>query len=448
MKTLDMTEGKPFVLMIKFSVPMLFANVLQLLYTLADSAVIGRILGVNAFAAVGSTASPYWLAFGAILGITQGFGVVFAQNFGAKDTPGMRRAFSTAVLLSAIISIAWACGGIILCKPALAFLNTPPELMSDAVLYLSVLYGGVPVTFAYNLIGAMLRALGDSRTPLEATVLGTILNIALDFALVIPYGIAGVAAATLLAQLAACAYCARQLRNIKEARLARKNLSAAAAKTLLRLGLPLGLRNNVIEIGSLVVQACINKYGADFVAGVTAAIRMYSLLMVAGSAMDASVATFVAQNFGAGRIDRVKRGVMTGVKLMLVSSAAISAFVLVFGRAVLSFFIAGEPGRIAAVLDIGQRQLNTLALGLPVLYLLQLFRSSLEGLGNSFIPMLSGFVECIARIILVTLLTPVMGVWSVYMADPSGWFPASALLITAYLIEYRKILKSHAVKFQ
>jgi len=275
-----------------------------MLYTLADSAIIGRMLGVNAFAAVGATVSLYWFVFGPILGITQGFGVIFAQQFGAKDSRGLSRAFTTAALLSAVISVAMTIGGLILCRPALLMLKTPPELMDGAVLYLSFLLGGMPIIFAYNLLGTMLRALGDSRTPLAATVVGTVLNIALDFALVIPFGIGGVAAATLLAQLAAAIYCAYHLRRVKEARPARRNLSAASAKSLLRIGLPLGLRNTVIEIGCLTVQVYVNSYGAIFVAGFSAAVRMYSLLMIAGGAMEASCATFVAQNFGARRLDR------------------------------------------------------------------------------------------------------------------------------------------------
>ena len=195
-----MTEGKPFVLMMKFSVPMLLANVLQLFYNLVDAAVIGRVLGPGAFAAVGATASPYWFLFGPILGFSHGFETIFAQRFGAKDSEGLARAFSTAVVLTAAISAAMAAAGVIACKPALRGLNTPPELMDGAVLYLGIMFGGLSITFACNLSAAMLRALGDSKTPLKAMILGTIVNIALDIALVFPFGIAGVAAATLIAQ--------------------------------------------------------------------------------------------------------------------------------------------------------------------------------------------------------------------------------------------------------
>ena len=441
MKTLDMTEGKPFVLMAKFSVPMLFANVLQLVYTLADAAIIGRMLGVSAFASVGATGNLYWLVFSMVLGVTHGFGAVFGQRFGAKDSGELGRSFSTAALLTVILGVATAFAGVILCAPSLTLLNTPPELMGGAVLYLSLMLGGMPITFAYNLLGSMLRSLGDSRTPLEAVILGTILNITLDFALVIPFGIGGVAVATLLAQVITCAYCVDRLRGFEEARPKRQNLSAESAKPLLLLGLPSGLRNVVIGVGGLIVQNYVNGYGANFVAGIAAAIRMHHLLFIAGGALEASCAAFVAQNFGAGKFERVKSGVATALKLMLLSSVVIAAFTFVFRHELLSLFIAGEPEQVAAVLDIGQRQLAILALGLPVLYLLVLYRAALQGIGKSFIPMLSGFLECVARIFSVTLATRVLGVWGVYLADPAAWVPTAALLITAYLIEYRKILR-------
>ena len=434
----DMTEGNPTRLMIRFALPMLLANVLQLMYTVADSAVLGRLLGVNAFASVGATAGFHWLVLSAVMAFTHGFGTVFAQRFGAKDMDGLRRAFVTAVYLAAALGTLIGISGTLGCAPVLRLLNTPPELLDGAAVYLRFLLGGMVITLMYNLLGGLLRALGDSKTPLHAMIFSTILNIVLDIALAVPFGIAGIAAATLSAQAAACIYCLAALRKTGVLKGCGYRWDSGSAAALMRLGLPLCLRNAVIELGGLAVQRYTNNYGAEFIAGVAAAKRMYSLLMVAGGAVEASVATFIAQNFGAERYDRVRHGVKDGLRLMLISAAVIMAVVLPFGRHILSLLVEGEPEQIAAVLDAGARQLTLMALGLPVVYLLFLYRSALQGIGNTFIPMLSGFLEMLMRLISVFLLTPVWGEWGVYLSDPLGWPPAAALLLISYIVVFKK----------
>jgi putative MATE family efflux protein len=425
--------------MIRFALPLLFCNVLQMLYTVADSAVLGRLIGVNAFASVGATASLYWLVLSAVLGITQGFGTIFAQRFGANDTDGLRRSFVTASYMTAAVGLLISAIGVPGCVYLLRLLNTPPELLDGAATYLRWFLGGIIVTLAYNLMGAMLRALGDGKTPLRAVIMSTFLNIALSVALAIPFGIAGVAAATILTQTAAFAFCFRVLRKGGILKGCGFRWDAESAKPLLRLGLPLGLRNAVIETGGLVVQRYINGFDVEFVAGIAAAKRMYSLIMIAGGAIEASVATFVAQNFGAKRYDRISRGMRDGLMMMLVSAASVMAVVLPFGRFILSLLIEGDPGQVAAVLDVGARQLTLMTLGLPLVYLLFLYRSALQGLGNTFIPMLSGIAELMMRIMSVILLTPVWGEWGVYFSDPIGWPVAAALLLISYHIVLRKI---------
>lgn len=434
-----MTEGgKPLRLMIRFSIPLLLANALQMFYSLADSAIVGRMLGVNAFAAVGATGSTFWLVLSTVLGVTQGFGTVFAQRFGAKDTEGLRRTFVSSVYLTAALGLLIGLAGVFGSRGLLILLNTPPELLDGATTCLRVLIGGMPVFFASNLMGAALRALGDSKTPLLAMIFASVLNIVLDLALVKPFGIAGIASATLLAQGSACAYCLRALVKTGLLKGCGRKPDAGSAKELLRLGLPMGMRNAVIETGGLIVQRYTNGYGPEFVAGVAAAKRMYSLLVIAAGAFEAAVATFVAQNFGAGRNDRVKQGVSTGLRLMLVSSVIISGFTLLFGRFILSLMIEGDPEQVKAVLDVGVRQLNVLSLGMPVLYLLFLYRSALQGIGRPLIPMLSGFAELFARVASALFITPVWGEWGVLLSDTAGWFPAVAMLLMAYRFNMKK----------
>lgn len=433
----DMTEGNPLRLMIRFSIPLLLVNALQLVYTLADSAVLGRMLGVEAFASVGATASTFWLVLSAVLGMSHGFSAVFAQRFGAKDTEGLRRAFVTAVWLTAVIGVFGGLAGAFGSGGLMRLLGTPPELLHGASVYLGILLGGLPVTFMYNLIGAILRALGDSRTPLRAMIYSTVLNIVLDVALVIPFGIAGAAIATLFSQLCACVYCFRVLHMTGVMKGAGRKWDAASSKALLRMGLPFGFGNAAIAVGGLIVQRTVNGYGTEFIAGVAAAKRMYSLLMIAGGAVEAATATFVAQNFGVGNMERVKQGVKTGRRMMLISAAGIMTLTLLCGHWILGLLVEGE--RVAAVLDAGVWQLRLLALGLPVVYMLFLYRSALQGLGRPLIPLLSGFTELIFRIASVLLLTPLWGEWGVLLSDPIGWLPAAALLALAYGTAVRRI---------
>ena len=442
----DMTEGKPISLMLKFSVPVLISNVLQLMFVVADTAIIGRMLGVNAFASIGATTSTHWLVFSAVLGLNQGFSTLIAQRFGAKDTEGLRKAFSTAIFLAAMFAVTLGITGLMICRPLMDLLRTPPGLIDGSVTYLSWLWAGMPLTFGYNLLAMTLFALGDSKTPLRAMIIATVVNIAFDLILIIPFGVAGVAGATLIAQTTAMAFCIRALRKTGVFQGLKIEFDRSSVWPLLRLALPLGFRNSVIEVGGLLVQRYVNGYGTEFVAGVAAAKRMYSLLMVAGGAIEVSIGTFIAQNFGAKQFDRVKQGLKDGLKLSFYSVVVIMAFTLPLGRHILGLLIDGDPMQIAAVLDIGTRQLMLMTLGLPFLYLLFLYRAALQGLGNTFIPMLSGFVELALRVTSVLVLTRFFGDWGILLSDPIAWPFAMVLLMVSYFIVFRRVKKQYTME--
>ena len=437
----DMTEGKPIRLMIGFSIPLLFSNALQMLFVVADTAIIGHILGVNAFASIGATASPHWLVFSAVLGFSQGLSTLFAQRFGAKDMDGLKRAFVSAGYMAAVLGIILAVTGVLICKPLMELLQTPRELIGGSVTYLSWLWAGMPLFIGYNLLAMTLFALGNSRTPLFAVGVATAVNIAFDFILIVPFGIAGVAIASLISQVAAMLFCYRALRKTGVFQGCGFRFDSKSAWPLLRLALPLGLRNAVIEVGGLLVQRYVNMYGTEFVAGVAVAKRMYSLLMIAGGAIEASVATFVAQNFGAKQLERVRNGLKDGIKLAIGSALVIMAIALPLGRQILGLLIGGDTAQVNAVLDVGVRQLNLLALGLPFLYLLFMYRAALQGLGNTFIPMLSGFVELGLRIVSVLVITRFLGDLGVLLSDPIAWPFAMTLLVVSYFIVFRRIRK-------
>ncbi|MCL2865788.1 MAG: MATE family efflux transporter [Lachnospiraceae bacterium] len=435
----DMTEGRPLRLMIRFSGPLLLSNTLQLLFTVVDSAMLGRILGVNSFASVGATASLHWFALSFVLGMCHGFGTFFAQRFGAKDMEGLRRAFITAAYVALFFGVATGISGIFTSRSLLLLLNTPTSLIPEALIYLRFLLGGLPLTFAYNVLSITLYSLGDSKTPLRAMVIATVANIILNLALIFPFGVAGVAAASLLAQALAFAYCFFTLRNTGILKGCGRKPQSSYFAPLLRLALPLAFRNAVIEMGGLLLQRSINAYGVEFVAGMAAARRMYSLLMIAGGAVEASIVTFVAQNYGAKLLGRVKQGVLDGLRLALISTSVIMVIALLFGRQILGLLIDGDPAQILAVLDVGTRQLTMMTLFLPFLYLLFLFRGAIQGMGNTLIPMLSGFIELAVRVLSILLLTRIWGVWGIHFADPLAWPVALILLVISYIIIFKKL---------
>ena len=446
-----MTAGKPARLLIRFAVPMMIGGICQHLYSIVDSIIVGRLIGVDAFAAIGATALVYWTSFSIILGLMHGFGILFAQRFGAKDGDGLRKAFAQAIVLAACFGAAITAAGFILTRPLLELLNTPADIVDDAALYLQVLYGGVILTIAYNLVGSLLRAMGNSKTPLYAVLISSVLNIILDilFIAVFRLGIGGVAAATLVAQLFAFGYCLLALRKVKAVHPKMDDCRAGGetVRTLLRYAIPLAFRNGMISTGGLAVQYVINGYGTLFVAGISAPKRFYGVMELVGGGMEGAVATFVGQNFGAGLVKRVREGVRAARRVSVWSAVAIAAIFCIWGRQMLGLLFVGDA-QIHQLLDIGYAHLAAMAVALPALYMLFIHRSAISGMGNTLIPMLSGFAELAMRILAVFLLPAFIAArlpalnpeWGVYVAESVGWVSAALLLMLSYAILSRRLL--------
>jgi putative MATE family efflux protein len=438
-QTLDMTSGPPLRLLTRFAVPLMLGSAFQLLYTLADGAVVGRLIGVGAFAAVGASSFAHWLVLSAILGLTQGFGVRLAQRFGARDAVGLRAAYRAAVGLAVLLGVALSVAGPLLTRPVLALLHTPPDILEDASAYFSLLTAGLAFSFLYNAFGSALRALGNSRAPLMAMVLSSVLNVGLDLCFVggLHMGVAGAALATVLAQGAAVGICWARLRGVEILRgeggpwFAKGELGP-----LMRLGGPAALRNAVTAAGGLVMQAVVNGYGAIFIAGVAAAWKLYGLLEVIGGGYEGAVATFVAQNHGAKRQDRVRQGVARARTVLLAASVVSAAAVVLLGQRLLGLLLAGEDA--PAALAVGQNQLTAMAAFLPTLYLLLLYRAALQGSGDALRPMVSGFVELAVRVAGILILPRWLGHWGVYWAEVAGWPVAAAQLMVGYFVRLRQ----------
>lgn len=441
-RTTDLTEGKPLRLIVLFALPLLLSNIFYQLYYIVDSVIVGRLVGVHAFTAVGAAGFYYWLVFTVIIGFAQGFGALFAQRFGAKDHAGLKQAIAQSVILTAALSILLTAACILLLRPTLVMVNTPAEIIDDTYTYLIWVLPATPALFAGNTCAALLRALGNSRTPLTGVIISSIVNIVLDIVFVGPLGmgVAGAAIATAIATCSSFAYCFLKLHGIEEARISRSDFKNGlnAARRLIKLGGPLAFRNIIIEMGSLLVQYVINGFGTLYVAGISAALKYFGIMNLVGFSLDGAVMVYVGQNYGARKCDRIKTGMRTARRIALVSSLITAGLTVMFGREMVMLFITGSASETAAIVEIGYRNLIAFSACLPSLYLLFIHRSAIQGMGNSSIPMASGFVELAMRILSIVVLPIWIGVWGVYFSMGIGWVAAAILLVASYYAVFRK----------
>ncbi|NLO84885.1 MAG: MATE family efflux transporter [Clostridiales bacterium] len=442
MMSLDMTQGKPLRLIVRFALPFMFSSILQQLYTMTDSVVVGRALGAQAFAAIGSSSFLQWFLLSAIIGLTQGFGVVLAQRFGAKDWQGFRRAVSMSLMLAAGLCALLTLIGLVFLEEALTLLGTPIELRAYVSQYLRALWSGLMLSAIYNVCAAVLRGMGDSRTPFIALVISTALNIVLDILLLMVFGmgVAGAAIATLIAQAVALGYCLRTLWRSQLAKPLREDwaLDRPTVRELLRLGMPPMFSHMVISTGELAMQSAINAYGVDFVTGMTASQRYFSLLNIIGSALEGAVVTFVGQNVGAKKLRRALDGTRAAILLGVASALATTALVVIFAKPLIRFFL---PTSGAEIVGIGMGALRVEAFFLIALYLLCLYRAAIQGMGDAIVPMISGFLELALRLVWVLWLAErLLGREGLYFTDGITWVGTAVYLIISYYKRRAKII--------
>lgn len=443
-RTKNMTEGKPASLILTFALPLMIGNVFQQLYTVVDTMVVGKALGVNALAAIGAADWMNWMMLGVIQGITQGFGILMAQQFGAGKHDELRKTVGCSITLSLLSSVLLLCAGQIIARPVLTLLQTPPEILHDALLYLRIMYLGVPVVMSYNLFAAILRSLGDGRTPLLAMIAAAIVNIALDllFVLVFGFGIGGAAAATLIAQLFSSLFCLYHIRKIEILSLCRSDfvLQGRLPAKLLMLGSPMAFQNAVISVGGMIVQFVVNSFGVIFIAGFTATNKLYGVLEVAATSYGYSMITYTGQNLGAGRTERIRKGMRAAILISLVTSAVIAAVMLLCGRAILGCFISGTPMEVEQTMQVAYYYLAIMSVFLPILYILHVTRSTIQGMGNTVLPMVSGIAEFIMRAATAILLPMVVGETGIFYAEIMAWAGADLILVCSYFAVMKKAM--------
>ncbi len=438
-----MTEGRPWKLILGLALPLMFGNIFQQLYTVMDTLIVGRVLGVHALAALGASDWLNWMILGLVTGITQGFCILAAQKFGAGKTEELKETVGASVTLSAVTAIVIEILSQILVLPLLKLLDTPSDILPMALLYLRILFAGIPIVMTYNLLASLLRALGDGRTPLYAMVVASVLNILLDILFVAGFhtGVGGAAAATLIAQAVAALYCLRVILRMEILRILPSHLrpDRRLAWQLFSLGTPMAAQNTIIAVGGLVIQSIVNGFGVIFIAGYTASNKLYGILEIAATSYGYAMVTYVGQNLGAGLWQRIRQGVRHALGIALATSVVIAIAMLLTGRMLVGSFITGSPQEVLEATEIAYHYLAIMSIFLPILYLLHLYRSSLQGMGDTVLPMASGIAEFVMRTGAALTLPHILGQEGIFYAEVLAWVGADLILITAYYVRIHKL---------
>lgn len=436
-RNLTMTSGHPGKLLMSFALPLMFGNVFQQLYTVVDTAIVGQGVGMTALAALGTVDWMNWMYLGIVQGFAQGFSVLMSQKYGSGDADGLRRTLGTAVRLSVLVGLITAVISQLVLGPFLGLLQVPDELRPQAALYSRIILLGIPAMMFYNLTAAILRSVGDSRTPLMAMAVAAVSNIVMDCIAVfaLGWGIAGAAAATVAAQLLAGGLCTLRIVKTPMLAIGRSDLmrNPRLEKRMMGLGTPVALQNIIISVGGMAVQSVVNTFDTSFIAGFTATNKLYGILEIAAISYGYAVTTYTGQNFGAELYGRIKNGTRWAVGISLLTSAVIAVVMVIFGRNITMLFISTETPELAAAAgDTAYMYLCVMAACLPVLYLLFAYRSALQGLGNTRIPLLSGVVEFVMRVGAALIIGFTGWQNGIFYAEVLAWVGAAVLLAAAY----------------
>lgn len=435
--TKDMTSGNPTKLILGFAVPLLLGNIFQQLYNMVDSIIVGRGIGVDALAAVGATGSINFLVLGFVIGLTTGFSILISQYYGAGDMDEMKRSVTMSVYLSIGATILITAVSVLGARPLLEIMNTPADILEDALAYIIIIFWGIGSTITFNLFSAMLRALGDSRTPLYAMIVSSLVNIGLDiyFVMNLQMGVAGAAYATVIAQILSCLFCFFRILGIKDLHLKKQHWTfhPELLYRLFKLGVPVAFMNSVTAIGVMVLQFVVNGYGSIYVAAYSSANKIMNLVEQPGVTFGLAMATFAGQNLGAKQYERIKLGLNKTIRISTTVNIVLAVIMLVFGKQILALMVSGNE---VEVIDIAYQYIVICVLALWVLGLLFIYRSSLQGMGDTVIPMISGAVEFITRIIIAVTLPGIIAFHSIGAAEISAWITATLLLMATF---YKRI---------
>ena len=439
----DLTTGRPIAVITRFVLPLLLGNLFQQFYNMVDSAIVGKYLGPDALAAVGCTGSINFLIIGFMVGISSGFSIIVARYYGAKDMDGVRRAIGTILWLSIGISAAMTTVSALMTGQILRWMQTPENIFDGAYAYIFVIFLGIPATVLYNTLSGILRALGDSKTPLYFLIIASLINVGLDFLFVLGLnmGVGGAGLATVMSQLLSGVMCFIYMRKkLPFLRLSRsdRRFRPVLARQLILMGLPMALQFSITAIGTIIASAVINTLGSAAVAAVAAAGKSQAFLTTPTDSMGATMATYCGQNLGAGRIDRVKKGYWSSIAVGLAFCAFASPFSMFVGRYVSLLFLDASE---TVILDMVAQYLFFNGLFYPSLLMVNIVRNCIQGLGYSSISMIAGVMELIGRAGATLILVKMIGFTGVAISAPLAWVLAISFLIPTYHLIVNRLAK-------
>ena len=438
-----MTSGSTMKLILGFAVPLLMGMLFQQVYSLVDTIIVGRFLGVSALAAVGATGSINFLIIGFCQGICNGFALPVAQRFGAKDYDGLRKYVGNSAVLAIIFGGAITLITVIACRPILELMQTPSDIIDLSYNYIVVIFAGIPAIMLYNILSAYLRSLGDSVTPVIFLVISAGLNIGLDLLFIVTFkwGVFGAAFATVLSQAVSGILCLILIiKKFDILHLKRDDwkLDWDYTRYLLIMGLPMGLQYSITAIGSVILQSSVNTLGSTAVASMTAGSRISMFVVCPFDALGSTMATFGGQNVGAGRLDRLGRGLRSAVTLGAIYSALILVVLIFFGRDLILLFVNASE---VTVIAQAKQFLVTNAAFYLMLALVNIVRFLIQGMGFSGFAVFAGVFEMVARALVGLVFVPIFGFIAACFASPLAWIFADCFLIPAFF-HCRKKLQS------
>ena len=434
----DMTKGSPMRLILGFAVPLLFGLLFQQLYSMVDTIIVGHYLGVDALAAVGATGSVNFLIIGFCMGVCNGFAIPIAQEFGAGHENDLRIFVGNCVRLSVAFAVAMTIVVVLLCRPILQLMRTPENIIDGSYAYIIIIFAGIPVTYLYNMTAAIIRSLGDSRTPVIFLVLSAVLNIFLLCIIVLHMGVSGAAAATVVSQAVAGICCLIYMKKKYAILKLAKNdwrWNRGYAFKLCNMGIPMGLQYSITAIGSVVLQSAVNGIGSDAVAAVTAGSKLSMLMACPIDAMGSTMATYGGQNMGAGNLERVGKGLKSCTILGLLYSFIAIAVVFVAGRQLLLLFLEAGEG---AILEDACYYIRRNVIFYFPLAMVNIVRFLIQGMGFSRLAVFAGAFEMLARGLAGFVLVPLFGFTAVCFANPLAWIFADLFLLPAYFFVRKK----------
>ena len=441
--TKDLTVGNPMALILGFALSLFWGMLFQQMYNIIDTAIVANFLGKEAYAGVGSTGAINFLVMGFCMGVCNGFAIPVAQRFGAKDLRSMRRFVTHAVILSVIFSVIMTFLVSIFCRQILVGMKTPEDAMEYAYSYIIVIFLGIPVTYMYNLLSGIIRAMGDSKHPVQYLIIASIINIGLDLLFIVPFkmGIAGAALATVLSQAIAGIMClVFIIRKIEILKLTKEDWQPDRNHfmILLNMGVPMGLQYSVTAIGSVILQTAINGLGMDAVTAVTTASKVGMFFCIPFDALGSTMATYGGQNVGAKKLEHLQQGLIAAVKLG--SAYAIAGFLILyfFGRTFALIFLDAAD---TACLDNAHLYLIVNSAFYIPLALVNIVRFLIQGMGFSMFAVLAGVMELIGRTLIAVIFIPLFGFPAACFASPVAWILADAFLIPAYIHVKNKLKK-------